>query len=303
MSDFTVIEETRKKAAEIITNAKNLPTAEIGVQYNANLNEFIAAGGPKTDMIVRIGEQMFDFFVVDGLNDRSHQGPHEDEPIEGSIRLDFNYLETFMVDCFTAVGVPEKEARISANVLIEADKRGIDSHGIGRLKPIYFDRIKNGILNPYKEITMLKETSTTALVDGNLGLGLYIGPYCMDLAIKKAKQHGIGFVVAKNSTHYGIAGYYATMATDAGCIGFTGTNARPSIAPTFGVEPCLGTNPLCFGIPTDEAFPFVIDCATSINQRGKIEKYERLGMDTPKGMVIDTEGKERTDTAQILIDM
>lgn len=150
---------------------------------------------------------------------------------------------------------------------------------------------------------MLKETATTALVDGNMGLGLYIGPYCMELAIKKAKQYGIGFVVAKNSTHYGIAGYYATMATDAGCIGFTGTNARHSIAPTFGVEPCLGTNPLCFGIPTDEEFPFVIDCATSINQRGKIEKYERLGMDTPKGMVIDTEGKERTDTAQILIDM
>jgi len=297
------IEELRQKAAQIIANAKNLPSNEIGALYNANLTEFLAAGGPRTDMIVRIGEQMFDFFMEDGLNDRSHQGPHEDEPIEGSIRLDFDYLETFMVECFLAVGVPEKEARVSANVLIEADKRGIDSHGIGRLKPIYFDRIKNGILNPYKEITMLKETSTTALVDGNLGLGLYIGPYCMDLAIQKAKQHGIGFVVAQNSTHYGIAGYYATMATDRGCIGFTGTNARPSIAPTFGVEPCLGTNPLCFGIPTDEPFPFVIDCATSINQRGKIEKYERLGMDTPKGMVIDTEGKERTDTAQILIDM
>jgi L-2-hydroxycarboxylate dehydrogenase (NAD+) len=101
-----------------------------------------------------------------------------------------------------------------------------------------------------------------------MGLGLYIGPLCMEMAIKKAKQFGVGFVAVKNSTHYGIAGYYATMATDAGCIGFTGTNARPSIAPTFGTEPCLGTNPLCFGIPTDEPFPFVIDCATSINQRG-----------------------------------
>jgi hypothetical protein len=91
----------------------------------------------------------------------------------------------------------------------------------------------------------------------------------MQMAIDKAKRHGVGFVAVKNSTHYGIAGYYATMATEAGCIGWTGTNARPSIAPTFGVEPCLGTNPLCFGIPTDEDFPFVIDCATSINQRGK----------------------------------
>lgn len=240
------------------------------------------------------------------MNDKSLQSPLEDD-VEanppGSTRLDFDYLEQFMVDCFLAEGVPLNEARVSANVLIEADKRGIDSHGIGRLKPIYFDRIKQGILHSYKPITLIKETATTAFVDGNLGLGLYIGSYCMDLAIAKAKQYGVGFVVAKNSTHYGIAGYYTTMATDAGCIGWTGTNARPSIAPTFGVEPCLGTNPMTFGIPSDEEFPFVIDCATSINQRGKIEKYARLGQPTPRGMVIDTDGKERTDTEQILIDM
>ena len=177
-------------------------------------------------------------------------------------------------------------SRICADVLIEADKRGIDSHGVGRLKPIYFDRIKKGILNPYMPITVVRESPTTALVDGNLGIGLYVGPYCMKMAIEKAKKYGVGFVVSQNSTHYGIAGYYATMATDAGCVGFTGTNARPSIAPTFGVQPCLGTNPLTFGVPTNEAFPFVIDCASSINQRGKIEKYARLGMDTPRGMVV-----------------
>lgn len=171
------------------------------------------------------------------------------------------------------------------------------------MKPIYFDRIKKGILNPFRPIDIVKETDTTALVDGNLGIGLYVGPYCMDLAIQKAKKHGLGFVVARNSTHYGIAGYYATMATDQGCIGWTGTNARPSIAPTFGVEPCMGTNPITFGIPTDEEFPFVIDCATSINQRGKIEKYARLGLPTPKGMVIDLEGNERTDSEGILVDM
>lgn len=125
----------------------------------------------------------------------------------------------------------------------------------------------------------------------------------MDLAIAKAKKHGVGFVVAQNSTHYGIAGYYATMASDAGCIGFTGTNARPSIAPTFGVEPMMGTNPLCFGIPSEDEFPFCIDCATSVNQRGKIEKYSRDGKPTPKGAVIDDNGIERTDTDGILRDM
>ena len=149
-----------------------------------------------------------------------------------------------------AYGVPEKEAIISADVLIEADKRGIDSHGIGRLKPIYCDRMDADILYPYKEMKTISESDTTALVDGGLGLGLYIGPACMQMAIDKAKKHGVGFVAVQNSTHYGIAGYYATMAADQGCVGWSGTNARPSIAPTFGVEPMMGTNPLCFSAIT-----------------------------------------------------
>jgi len=222
----------------------------------------------------------------------------EDVPI-----VDFDYMRQFMKDVFLAYGCTEDQADTSAEVLIEADKRGIDSHGLGRLKPIYCDRIDKGILWANKPITVLKETKTTALVDGNLGLGLYIGPHCMDLAIKKAKEFGVGFVVSQNSTHYGIAGYYATMATQKGCIGFTGTNARPSIAPTFGVEPMLGTNPLTFGMPTSDDFPFVIDCATSVNQRGKIEKYARSNEPTPRGAVIDDAGIERTDTHGILRDM
>jgi len=283
------MEAIRAKASALIMQAGDKPTEALSAEYRAVVAEFIAAGGSPNDMIVKIGSNFFAPPV-------KSVGPHEDTPLPGSQRLDFDYLEKFMLDSFIAIGVPEKEARICADVLIESDKRGIDSHGVGRLRPIYFDRIAKGILKPYAPIDIIKETSTTALVDGNLGLGLYIGPYCMDLAIKKAKQHGIGFVCARNSTHYGIAGYYATMASDAGCIGLTGTNARPSIAPTFGVQPCLGTNPLTFGIPSDDSFPFVIDCATSINQRGKIEKYERLNMDTPKGMVIDLEGEERTGT-------
>jgi LDH2 family malate/lactate/ureidoglycolate dehydrogenase len=212
-------------------------------------------------------------------------------------------MKQFMKDVFIAYGVTPDRAETCSEILIEADRRGIDSHGLGRLKPIYCDRIDQGILWPDKPITVLKETDTTALVDGNLGLGLYIGPHCMQMAIDKAKKHGVGFVAVKNSTHYGIAGYYVTMATQAGCIGWTGTNARPSIAPTWGVEPMLGTDPLCFGIPSDDEFPFVIDCATSINQRGKIEKYAREGIDTPKGVVVDEFGVERTDTEGILKDL
>ena len=123
------------------------------------------------------------------------------------------------------------------------------------------------------------------------------------MAIDKAKKYGMGMVAVRNSTHYGIAGYYALMAIDAGMIGLTGTNARPSIAPTFGVENMLGTNPLTFGIPTDEEFPFVLDCATSIAQRGKIEVYDRLGKTLPEGWVIGEDGKPKTDSHQVLIDL
>eukprot|EP00629_Pelagomonadales_sp_RCC1024_P008671 CAMPEP_0119271372 /NCGR_PEP_ID=MMETSP1329-20130426/7989_1 /TAXON_ID=114041 /ORGANISM="Genus nov. species nov., Strain RCC1024" /LENGTH=407 /DNA_ID=CAMNT_0007271419 /DNA_START=207 /DNA_END=1427 /DNA_ORIENTATION=- len=229
--------------------------------------------------------------------------PGKVPPAEGTVTVPFEYLESFMVATFRALGVPEEEAATCADVLIESDKRGIDSHGIGRLKPIYVDRIDQGILEPFAPIDIVKETKATALVDGNMGLGLYVGPYCMALAIKKAKECGAGVVVAQRSTHYGIAGYYSTMATDAGCIGFSTTNARPSIAATYGVEGMLGTNPLCFGIPTDEPFPFVIDCATSVNQRGKLERYGREGKPTPAGCVIDDDGNERTDTDGILVDM
>ena len=143
-------------------------------------------------------------------------------------------MKQFMKDVFVTYGCSEEQAEVCSEVLIEADKRGIDSHGLGRLKPIYCDRIDKGILWANKPISVIRETETTALIDGNLGLGLYVGPHCMKLAIEKAKKYGVGFVVCQNSTHYGIAGYYASMATDAGCVGFTGTNARPSIAPTFG---------------------------------------------------------------------
>ncbi len=219
------------------------------------------------------------------------------------IWMDFDYLEKFMIDALKAAGVPEKDAKIIGEVLIESDKRGIDSHGIGRLKPIYIDRIQAGILNPVTKIDVLKDDKTAAVFDGNNGMGHVVSHKAMETAIAKAKEYGMGMVAVTNSTHYGIAGYYVTMATQAGMIGITGTNARPSIAPTFGVENMLGTNPLTFGMPTDEEFPFVLDCATSVSQRGKIEVYGRAGKELPKGWVIDENGNTRTDTQQVLIDL
>lgn len=217
--------------------------------------------------------------------------------------VDWKTITGFVTDAFIGYGVPAGDAAVCADVLLESDKRGIESHGVNRFKPIYLDRIKAGIQKPVTQVEIVRETPTTAVVDGHDGMGQVIGRRCMELAIQKAKKYGMGMVAARNSTHYGIAGYYATMATEQGCIGITGTNARPSIAPTFGVEPMLGTNPLTIGLPTDEPFPFVLDCATSITQRGKLEYFSRIGKETPAGMVIGQDGAARTDTDQILKDL
>lgn len=217
--------------------------------------------------------------------------------------VDWNTITRFVIEVFIRYGVPEEDAKICADVLLQADKWGIESHGVNRFKPIYLDRIKSGIQNPVTHFEIIKETATTAVADGHLGMGQVIGYKAMNLAIKKAKEYGMGMVAVRNSTHYGIVGYYANMAVKSGCIGITGTNARPSIAPTFGVENMLGTNPLTFGMPSDEEFPFLLDCATSITQRGKIEYYARIGKDTPTGMVIGSDGKAKTDSNQILKDL
>ena len=209
-------------------------------------------------------------------------------------------LEAFMKDVFVKTGVPPEDAAICADVLIESDKRGIDSHGIGRFKPIYIDRIKDGIQKPVTSFEVVKDHLATAVVDGHDGMGQVIAKRSMQMAIDKARQHGLGMVVVRNSTHYGIAGYYAGMAARAGMIGMTGTNARPSIAPTFGVENMLGTNPLTVGMPSDEDFPFMLDCATSVSQRGKIEHYERIGKTMPPGWVINQDGSSETDPSKAL---
>ncbi len=210
-------------------------------------------------------------------------------------------LENFTTDLFRAVGVPDDDARLCADVLITADKRGIDTHGVARLKTIYYDRIvHHRIQEPVTRLEIVRDRAATALVDGHHGMGMVIAARCMRMAMDKARRHGIGIVAARNSTHYGIAGYYVLMACRENMIGITGTNARPSVAPTFGVENMLGTNPLVFGIPTDEDFAFTNDYATSIIQRGKIEQAAREGRRLPPGLVITRDGGTATDPEKIL---
>ncbi len=203
-------------------------------------------------------------------------------------------LETFMRDVFVRLGVPAEDARICAEILITSDLRGIESHGIQRMR-MYYDRIRQGTQFPVTQMEIVRESPTTAVVDGHHGMGQVIGFRSMEMAIQKARQYGMGAVAVRNSAHYGIAGYYPLMATQAGMIGMSFTNARPSIAPTFGVKPMLGTNPIAFGCPSDEPFPFLYDAATSITQRGKLEVLARIHKPAPSGWVIDQDGNDLTD--------
>ncbi|MBU4483873.1 Ldh family oxidoreductase [bacterium] len=218
------------------------------------------------------------------------------------VYLPVGVVKDFIKDVFIKLGVPGGDAHICRDILIKSDLFGIDSHGVGRLK-MYYDRIKEGVQNPITDLKVIKDEKTTAVVDGNHGMGQVVAYKAMQMAIKKAKKFGLGAVAVRNSTHYGIAGYYPLMAVEEGMVGLTVTNARPSIAPTYGVEPMLGTNPLTFGAPTDEAIPFLIDCATSIAQRGKIELYDRAEEPTPEGWAIDNRGEPHTDTKKLLNDL
>ena len=209
-------------------------------------------------------------------------------------------MNDFMIDVFASYGVPREEAAICADVLLEADRRGIESHGCNRFKPIYIDRFKNGTLLPKTELEVVRETPTTLVLDAHDGMGMVASHHMMVKLIEKARDNGMAGGAIRNSTHYGIAGYWTSMASKEGMVGITGTNARPSIAPTNGVENMLGTNPITFSLPTDEEFPFCIDCATSIYQRGKIEYYAREGKDTPEGAVIAQDGTAMTDSEAIL---
>ena len=218
---------------------------------------------------------------------------------DDTIYMEIDVLKRFMKDVFVGLKVPDEDAEIIADVLITSDLRGIDSHGIQRCK-MYYDRIKAGIYNPRTEIEIVNDNAATAVIDGHCGMGHVIAFKAMKLAIEKAKKYGLGSVAVRNSTHFGIAGYYSLMAIKEGMIGFVTTNTRPAVPPTFGVEPMLGTNPLTYGAPTDEDFPFLMDAATSIIQRGKVEVYNRIKKPLPDGLIISNNGSSKTDPGVVL---
>ena len=208
-------------------------------------------------------------------------------------------LKAFMKESLLKAGVPNDDADIVVDVLISSDLRGIESHGIGRLQ-MYLNFIKDGVQTPVTKYEILKETPGTALIDAKFGMGHVVSYHAMKLAIEKAKKTGIAAVSVRNSTHFGICGYYPLMAIKENMAGFAVTNARPSIAPTFSNDPMFGTNPIAFGVPTDEPCPFLLDMATSITQRGKVEVYDRIGKTMPEGWAMDRDGNYVTDPTKLL---
>jgi L-2-hydroxycarboxylate dehydrogenase (NAD+) len=221
---------------------------------------------------------------------------------ENSVYVPVKTLVEFMEKACVAMGIPADEAQIIADVLITSDLWGVRSHGVAHLK-MYYERMKRGLQLPTTNITVVKDTPTTAVWDGGNGMGMVVGYRAMKAAMEKARQYGLGAVAVRNSSHYGVAGYYPLMAAKEGMFGMSVTNAHPSIAPTHGVRPMLGTNPIAVAAPSDEAFPFMYDAATSVAPRGKIEIAARAQKPIPQGWVVNNEGVSVTDSAGMIKEM
>jgi L-2-hydroxycarboxylate dehydrogenase (NAD+) len=211
-------------------------------------------------------------------------------------------LKKFCTQVFVKLGVPEKDAEITSDVLVASDLRGIPSHGVARLMR-YVDGIRNKTIIPDAKVTVDKETPSTGVVNGNNGLGQPAGYFGMNLAIKKAKDSGLGFVTVHNSNHYGIAGYYSMMALKDDLIGISMTNSAPLVVPTFSRDMLIGTNPISVAAPAGKERPYVLDMATSVVPRGKFEVYERLDKPVPLGWAVDEKGMPSTDTKRIIDNM
>src|SRR6266436_3215402 len=203
-------------------------------------------------------------------------------------------LREFSTRMFLHFGVPKYDAVQAAEVLATADLRGIDSHGVARLHS-YFDMLTLGRINPRPEIKVLRSTPSTATIDGDNGLGLVVGPHANRFAMDMAERFGSGWVSVQNSNHYGIAGYYVLKALERNLIGWAMTNSTKLVAPLWGAERMLGTNPIAIGFPGKEEPPIVIDMATSAAAYGKIEIARRRGEPIPEGWAVDGEGRATTN--------
>ncbi len=210
-------------------------------------------------------------------------------------------LAAFVAEVLVRLGVRPDDARIVGDVLVAADRRGVESHGVSRLGAYYVERLRSGAMLAAPPVDVVRETPTTIVLDAGNGLGHPAGERAMRAVIEKAKHAGVAFGAVRNSNHYGIAGYYAMLALESGLIGMSSTNSIRYGAATYGRALMLGTNPWAYAIPAGDEPPFVLDFATTTVARGKLEVFERKEKPVPAGWALDADGVETTDPARGLL--
>ena len=211
-------------------------------------------------------------------------------------------LKDYVVRFFRAMSVPEIDARIAADVLVSADLRGVNSHGVIRLHSYYGSRLRKGLIDPTSPIKTLKESPATLALDGGNGLGQVVAYRAMSRCIEMADTAGIAITTVRNSNHFGIAGYYAMMALPQDMIGISLTNSQPLVAPTYGLKRTLGTNPIAVAVPAGEEHPYVLDMATSIVPIGKVTVYDKAGEKIPQGWGINKSGELTREPEEVIRD-
>jgi len=209
-------------------------------------------------------------------------------------------LKAYVVDFFSHYQVAEQDARIAAEVLVSADLRGVNSHGVIRLDTYYGARLRSGLIDPATPLEVLQETPASVAYDAGAGLGQVAGYRAMQRCIEKAREAGLAMVTVRNSNHYGIAGYYAMMALEHDMIGVSFTNSQPLVAPTYGRTAMLGTNPIAVAAPAGRNRPYVLDMATSIVPIGRVTVYQKSNQPIPEGWGINQDGLVTTDPNQVL---
>jgi LDH2 family malate/lactate/ureidoglycolate dehydrogenase len=208
-------------------------------------------------------------------------------------------VKRFVSDCMVKVGAPRENADQLADLLVAADSRGHYSHGLNRLD-MYVNDVKTGICDSKAAPSIIKQSAATAFVDGHNGLGPVIGNFCMDLAIKKAKESGVGWVVARGSNHYGIAGWYSMLASEKNLLGMCFTNTSPFLTPTRSKTPALGTNPMAIAVKGEGSDEYVLDMATTAVAVGKVEVQRRKGEPIPSGWCLKKDGEITTDPTEAM---
>ena len=220
-----------------------------------------------------------------------------DVDIDQTTRVDHKRLKRLVAQSFEKLGVPRPEAEIAATALVAADLRGVDTHGVIRFNPHswYVKWLTDGSMNPRPQIRRVTEGPSTALLDGDYGMGMVIGHRAMEIAIQKAQRAGVAMVGVRNSRHYGMSAYYSMLALPYDMIGIAMTNASRQVVPTFGREAKYGTNPMCFAVPTNRELPFVLDMATTTAAAGKLELAARFGKSIPAGWALDQDAAQTND--------